>query len=25
LRGFLPGGDLAFLPQGEIAGSDVRV
>ncbi len=25
LRGFLPSGDLAFLPQGEIAGSDVRV
>ena len=25
LRGFLPSGDLAFLPQGEIAGSDVSV
>ena len=25
LRGFLPSADLAFLPQGEVAGSDVRV
>jgi len=25
LRGFLPTGDLAFLPQGEIAGSDVSI
>ncbi len=25
LRGFLPSGDLAFLPQREIAGSDVSV
>ena len=25
LRGFLSSGDLAFLPQGEIAGSDVSV